>query len=262
MAELLLPDQTTISYTDHGGDGRPVLLVHGITESAASWDPVTEELRSDHRVITMDLRGHGASSTADRYDLEAMAGDVIAVIGALDLEAQVDLVGHSLGGAVVSAVGAAAPVASVVDVDQSLQLGGFKAQLAEVELLLRDPATFQAVIDGIFAEMAGPKLGADEQTRVSALRRADQDVVLGVWELLFSMSEDEISEVVAAALAGYAERTVPYLALFGIDPGPDYERWLTGFISGAEVDVWPDHGHYPHLVDPARFVARLEDFWP
>jgi len=54
---------------------------------------------------------------------------------------------------------------------------------------------------------------------------------------------------------------VRYLSLFGIDPGPDYADWLMSPIAGAVVEVWAEHGHYPHLVDPDRFVARLTDFW-
>lgn len=254
-------DGTEIHFTDFGGDGPPVLLVHGITESAGSWDPVTERLRESNRVITMDLRGHGQSGTADRYDLEAMAGDVAAVAGALELFGQVHIVGHSLGGAVVSAVGAAAPIASVVNVDQSLQLGAFKAQLGEIEPMLRDAASFNAVIDGMFAQMAGTKIAAGEVDRLNELRRADQTVVLGVWDMIFTASEAEITAVVEGALAGYADVSVPYLSLFGIDPGPDYEAWLSSFISGAQVELWADHGHYPHLVDPDRFVQRLEAFW-
>ena len=261
MATTNASDGTSINYVDHGGEGSPVLLVHGITESGASWDPIVERLRKSNRVITMDLRGHGASGTADRYDLEAMAGDVAAVVTALDIAGAVHLVGHSLGGAVVSAAGAALPVASVVDVDQSLQLGSFKAQLGEVEAMLRDPATFGAVIDGMFAQMAGELIDADAMERVHNLRRPDQTVVLGVWEVLFTMSEAEVNGVVDAALAAYAGRDVPYLALFGIDPGPDYAGWLAGHIAGAVTEVWADHGHYPHLVDPDKFVARLRTFW-
>ncbi len=123
MTILTVGDQTTISYSDGGGGGVPVLLVHGITENATAWDPVAERLSADYRVITMDLRGHGGSGKAERYDLEAMAGDVVAGMQAMDLLGEVHLVGHSLGGAVVSAVGAVAPVRSIVNGDQSLQLG-------------------------------------------------------------------------------------------------------------------------------------------
>lgn len=115
MSTLTTDDGTTIAYTDHGGDGPPTLLVHGITESSAQWDPIVP-LLTDRRVITMDLRGHGESGTAERYDLEGMAGDVVAVMAELGILGSTHLVGHSLGGVVVSAVGAAAPVASVVNV--------------------------------------------------------------------------------------------------------------------------------------------------
>ncbi|HHO58195.1 MAG TPA: alpha/beta hydrolase, partial [Oceanithermus profundus] len=37
--------------------------------------------------------------------------------------------------------------------------------------------------------------------------------------------------------------------------------WLAARIPGAAVEVWPDYGHYPHLVDPDRFVERLRTFW-
>ncbi|MCL4116776.1 UNVERIFIED_CONTAM: hypothetical protein GTU68_010366 [Idotea baltica] len=261
MAYATTSDGTKISYSDHGGSGSPVLLVHGITESAASWEPIVERLAASRRVLTMDLRGHGASGLADRYDLEAMASDVAAVVEATNVAGQVHLVGHSLGGAVVSAAGAALPVASVVDVDQSLQLGAFKAQLGEIEMMLRDPATFGGVIDGMFRQMAGDKISAEAFEHVHNNRRPNQDVVLGVWELLFTMPEAEISAVVDQALAAYAGRDVPYLALFGIDPGDAYADWLGQHIAGAQVELWAEHGHYPHLVDPDRFVARLQEFW-
>lgn len=236
------------------------MLVHGITESSGGWAPVVERLRPDHTVVTLDLRGHGESGSANRYDLEAMAGDVIAVCLAEALD-QPHIVGHSLGGAVVSAVGAAFPVSSVTNVDQSLQLGAFKEGLMPAEAMLRDPESFPAVIESIFADLAGSMLSADETSRVNGLRRADQTVVLGVWELIFSMSVEEINGVVEGALAGYAGAPTPYLSLFGVDPGSEYASWLRQFIENSTVELWADHGHYPHLVDPDRFVARLKEFW-
>ena len=261
MASVQAADQTSINVTDDGGDGTPVLLVHGITESSRTWEPITERLRETHRVITMDLRGHGSSGTSSDYGLEAMAGDVVTVAEYLGVLGEVHLVGHSLGGAVVSAVGGAAPVASIVNVDQTLRLGTLKAQLGEVEPLLRDSETFRGVLDGLFAQLAGSKIDPDVLGRVNELRRPDQDVVLGVWNLMFTMTEDEINEVVEGALGGYADKSVPYLSLFGEDPGPDYQSWLAGFIPGARVELWEDYGHYPHLVDPDRFVETLRTFW-
>ncbi len=252
-------DGTEIRWSS-SGQGKPVVLVHGITENSSSWDPVLEQLTDTNRVITLDLRGHGQSGTAARYDLEAMAGDVASVISSAGADMP-HVVGHSLGGIVVSALGANLAVGSITNVDQSLQLGGFKEQLGAVEGVLRDPASFPSVIEALFDGMRGPKLNASEADRLNALRRPDQEVVLGVWDLIFSMPADEIQAVVDGALGGYASSDTPYLSLFGIDPGPDYAAWLGGHIPNAAVELWPDHGHYPHLVDAERFVSRLHEFW-
>ncbi len=241
------------------------MLVHGITESAASFAPVTERLATTNEVITLDLRGHGESANAATYDLASMAGDVAAVVAAAGVE-RPHIVGHSLGGIVATAAGAMLPFASIVDVDQSLQLDSFKAQLMPAEAMLRDPEQYRLVVDAMFEMMMGDELPAEEVARVNALRHADHEVVFGVWELLLTEPEDEIAATVDAALAGYAGNDVPYLALFGIDPGDGYGEWLRDRIANSTVEYWTDGeqplGHYPHLVDPDRFVARLHAFWP
>ena len=53
---------------------------------------------------------------------------------------------------------------------------------------------------------------------------------------------------------------VPYLSVHGSDPGVAYVEWLLARVANTRVEVWPDHGHYPHLVDPARFVERIDQF--
>jgi len=252
-------DGTSIAWS-RTGSGDPVVLVHGITESATSFDPITERLAATNDVITLDLRGHGDSGIADTYDLVSMAGDVAAVVAAAGA-ARPHLVGHSLGGAVVTAAGSMLDAASVVDIDQSLQLDSFKAQLMPAEAMLRDPEQYQLVVDAMFEMMMGDRLPADEAARINGLRRADHQVVLGVWELLLTESEDEIAAIVDASLAGYAGNDVSYLALFGLDPGDGYTDWLSQRIANSTVEYWVDHGHYPHLVDPDRFVQRLHAFW-
>lgn len=257
------PDGTSIAWS-RIGSGAPVILVHGITESADSFLPVTERLSATNEVITLDLRGHGESGLATTYDLASMAGDLATVIAASGVE-RPHLVGHSLGGAVVTAAGSMLDVASIVDIDQSLQLDSFKAQLMPGEALVRDPEQYQLVVDAMFETMMGDQLAADEIARVNALRRADHEVVLGAWELLLDESEETIAATVDAALAGYAGNDVAYLALFGIDPGDGYAAWLGERIPNSSVEYWSDgerpFGHYPHLVDPDRFVDRVRTFW-
>jgi pimeloyl-ACP methyl ester carboxylesterase len=252
-------DGTDIRWSD-AGDGDPVILVHGISESAESWRPVTERLVATNRVLTLDLRGHGQSAKASRHDLETMTSDVIELAAAAGVT-EPHLVGHSLGGAIVSAAGAALPARSVLSVDQTLRLDTFKEQLAAVEPALRDPESFPAVMEGMFGELSGPAMETAERARLGAIRQADQAVVLGIWGLLFERSAEEIGQTIDAVMAGYGSASIPYLALFGIDPGDGYATWLGERIPSATVELWAASGHYPHLVHPDRFVARLRDFW-
>jgi pimeloyl-ACP methyl ester carboxylesterase len=196
------------------GAGDPVVLVHGITESAGSFDPITARLattpRGDH---PRPARPRRFGAGADTYGLGAMAGDVAVVCAGAGVT-RPHLVGHSLGGAVVTAAGSVLDVASVVDIDQSLQLDTFKAQLVAAEPMLRDPDQYRARRrcdvrddDG----RAPPRRRASPHQRrcVEPTRRSS----LGVWELLLTQPVEEIAATVDAALAGYDGRDVPYLAV-------------------------------------------------
>lgn len=239
------------------GEGRPLALVHGITESRRTWDPLIAPLIGQgYRVIAVDLRGHGGSSRVAPYDLATMAGDLGAVLQAEGADDAL-LVGHSLGGAVVSAYAAGGPCRGVINVDQPLALSDFQAVLSELQPMLQgDAESFQGAISAIFDQMAGPLAGA-ERWRVDHVRVAEQDVVLGVWDMMFTATAADLDAVVDQVAAAI---TVPYLSLHGIDPGPDYAGWLTGKIPSATVEVWADQGHYPHLIEPQRFVDRVVEF--
>lgn len=86
--------------------GPPVLLLHALGDSAATW--ASFEAQLPRHSIAVDLRGHGTSPHADSYTFRAMADDVL---GFMDRHGHdtVDLVGHSLGGAVGLHVAIAAP---------------------------------------------------------------------------------------------------------------------------------------------------------
>lgn len=242
------------------GAGAPVVLVHGLTEHRGMWAPIVERLAPDREVVLVDLRGHGESSGGAGYEIGEMAADVAAVLGELRLD-RPDVVGHSLGGAVATGVGAAGFARTVVNVDQSLQLGAFQDQVRAVAPMLRDATSFQVVMGGLFGQLEGEMLGASERERLAGIRRPDQDVVLGVWQLLLEQDRAEVDAVVDALLAGYREHPTPYLSLLGVDPDDGYAAWIADRVPGAVTEVWPGHGHYPHLIDPDRFVARLHDFW-
>jgi non-heme chloroperoxidase len=96
---LLMRDGSEIHLIERG-EGPPMLLLHGVGLSADVWSYQLRDLAWSHRVLAVDLRGHGLSSTGtEGVMISAMAGDVAEVMEALDLESAV-LAGHSMGGMV------------------------------------------------------------------------------------------------------------------------------------------------------------------
>ena len=90
---------------DSGGDGRPVVLIHGWPLSGASWSGQVAALTgAGYRVVTYDRRGFGQSDKpgdASTYDYDTLTGDLDAVLTDLDLH-DVTLVGFSMGGGEVA----------------------------------------------------------------------------------------------------------------------------------------------------------------
>jgi non-heme chloroperoxidase len=100
-----LPDPSgpTLSYSDTGGEGRPVVLIHGWPLDRRSWNANVPALSSGgFRVIAYDRRGFGESEkTNDSYDYDFLADDLRRLITELDLR-DVTLVGFSMGGGEVA----------------------------------------------------------------------------------------------------------------------------------------------------------------
>ena len=88
-------------------NGRPMLLIHGITSSSTTWNRIAPQLSQKYQVFALDLRGHGLSSKPDRgYDwINDYSRDVSEFIG-LYLDEPPIIIGHSLGAAVAAAVAA------------------------------------------------------------------------------------------------------------------------------------------------------------
>ncbi len=76
----------------------PVVLLPGTAATAADWDTVAADLSRDRMVHAVDLRGHGDSAWPGEYSIELMARDLVDLLPRL--AAEVDVVGHSLGGLV------------------------------------------------------------------------------------------------------------------------------------------------------------------
>jgi haloacetate dehalogenase len=89
----------------HGGDGPPVLLLHGYPQTHAMWHLVAPILSEDFTVVAADLRGYGDSSRPfgdedhSTYSKRAMAGDQAAVMESLGYDSFI-VIGHDRGGRV------------------------------------------------------------------------------------------------------------------------------------------------------------------
>jgi pimeloyl-ACP methyl ester carboxylesterase len=87
-------------YYETYGEGSPVILLHGGLGSGEMFGPVIGTFAAGHRIILVDLQGHGRTADVDRpLDVRTMADDVAALIGHLGLD-RPDVAGYSLGGGV------------------------------------------------------------------------------------------------------------------------------------------------------------------
>ncbi|HMQ06079.1 MAG TPA: alpha/beta hydrolase [Saprospiraceae bacterium] len=86
-----------IYCTDSGGDGIPLVLMHGLTANLHSFDGYMNAGLGDHfRVIRMDLRGRGLSDSPDEYSMESHMNDLLAILAFFNLKKAM-IGGHSFG---------------------------------------------------------------------------------------------------------------------------------------------------------------------
>ena len=81
------------------GEGKPLMILHGLFGYSDNWQTHAKKLAEYYRVILVDLRNHGRSDWSDDFSYEIMADDVVELCDDLGLETLI-LVGHSMGGKV------------------------------------------------------------------------------------------------------------------------------------------------------------------
>lgn len=99
---------TAIAVDEHGGDGPPVVLVHGLGGSAGNWSLTAPQLAMKRTVVALDLAGHGRSGPLPRHDLDAHVQTVIGLIEVYGFSS-ITLVGNSMGGLVSKMVASRRP---------------------------------------------------------------------------------------------------------------------------------------------------------
>ena len=103
MPTLITADGVQLHYTDTGGEGRPLVLVHGWPLSGASFEAnIPAFAAAGYRVIAYDRRGFGRSDQPETgYDYETLSDDLASLLAQLDLNDAV-LLGFSMGGGEVA----------------------------------------------------------------------------------------------------------------------------------------------------------------
>jgi pimeloyl-ACP methyl ester carboxylesterase len=151
---------------DSGGEGKPVVLVHGLGFGQRSWDRVAPRLSAKGlRVVSYDQRGHGGSGAAGDYSPSAFEADLALVLEELRLEKPI-LVGHSLGATIALHYEAAhKSCARVVCVEGGLPLELPSADWESMEAEVRRPLPRLAAWAMKVARL-GTKLSFDELRHV------------------------------------------------------------------------------------------------
>lgn len=136
------------------GSGSPTLvLIHSIGGDRSDWDPVAPALAKRHRLLLVDLPGHGRSGPPDEETVAATARMLEQVLAKRKVTGAI-LVGHSYGALVALEAAAASPkrAAAVVAIDAATFTQADSGQVAEVEKILRE--RYSVFLSAIFQRMS------------------------------------------------------------------------------------------------------------
>lgn len=255
-----------IHHVVRGDVPPPVLFVHGFACAQADWDAQVAHLSTRHQIVTLDLRGHGATvGTADECSIERYGADVVEVMHALDLRSAV-VVGHSMGCRVVLEAALQAPsrVAAVVFVDGSQFVAAMAGVLKEA---LAAPDGFVTLTERWFTEMftakSNPAVAASVIERAKSLPRAIGEKVMA----------DLVRYDVTRLATSLADVRVPLLAIQATYSNEKRERrplnkgqstpfldMLRSRVPSARIEIIADTGHFPQIDEPAQVNALLDSF--
>jgi len=256
-----------------GGGVQPVLAIHGITSSYASWVAVGRALGERAALAAVDLRGRGDSNgLRGPYGLASHVRDMLAVLDALGLERAV-VAGHSLGAYIAAKLAAEHPerVRSLVLVDGGLRIPG----TAEA-----DPQAFlDAFLGPALARLrmrfssrdeyrewwrAHPAIAAGDVDEADLAVYADHDLIGEPPEMRSAVLEEAVRADAADLFASGDDAdalAVPATLLCaarGLQDGPDpmqplglAQAWAAGAPELREVIAVPDVNHYTLVLGRA-----------
>ena len=244
------------------GSGPPLLILHGLFGSGRNWAAIAKALADSRRVISLDLRNHGASPWADGMSYPEMAEDVLAVIRDKQL-GRVALLGHSMGGkaAMLAALADPALIERLIVVD--------------VAPVAREPALLAYAQAMEAADLSAVTRRADVESQLaaavpSAAERAFllQNLVIedgkARWRINLAAIERAMPEI-AGCPASLPRERYDGPTLFVAGARSDYiraqdEPAIRRLFPKAEIVRIPGAGHWVHAEAPDKFLAAVTPF--
>lgn len=231
-------------YVEEHGEGSPVVLLHNFGNSGMGWTFIVPELSREHRVLVVDLPGHGRSTGWKDavFNYPAAAKRVFRALDQLGVQ-RFSLVGASTGGAVALRMGAEQPDR----VDALVAVGGFDRITDEATAILKQPGCQDLAPDDWTRQRQRHSHG-DEQIR------ALQKLFCNEINNPHLLTAPPLSQVKARALIIQGDHD----RLFPVRVGLDIYKT----IPNAYLWVVPDGGHLPGFDgrDRASVVAAIRSF--
>ncbi|HEX7060100.1 MAG TPA: alpha/beta fold hydrolase [Solirubrobacterales bacterium] len=247
-------------------DGSPIVLIHCFTCATDWWDEMAPALARRHRVIALDLLGHGGSEKPDSgYSIENQADLIAEALGRLDVQ-QAEVVGHSLGGPVSIALAEQSPqlVERLVIIDsvpdRTYGDVGFIGELPFKpvigQALWRIKPDF-SIRDGLEVAFA-PGFPVPDAF-VEDVKRMTYSSYSGSHDAFEEYTDEEPLPQRAAATGK------PLLAIMGAEEqiANDPRAALAAYrdaVPGVQTELMQGAGHSPNVEKPAETAALVLDF--
>ncbi|NKE47915.1 alpha/beta fold hydrolase [Roseomonas frigidaquae] len=228
----------------------PLLMLHSIGTTMQVFEPQVATLARTHRVIRMDMRGHGLTGVTDGdYSMELHASDALALLDALGIR-QAHVLGMSIGGRIAMQLAAMAPdrVLSLMLMDTALEFPPPDAWQDRIDAV-REIGT-QALVDVVMPRWVVDTSLASSQGLRQMLLRTDRRGYAG--------SAAALRDARAAQVAGHID--CPTTVMVGdrdIATPPEMAREVQDAIPGSRYVEISEAGHLPTLERPAQATAAI-----
>jgi pimeloyl-ACP methyl ester carboxylesterase len=245
-------------YYESGGEGAPVLLLHGLGSSTRDWEYQIPPLAQSHRVIAMDVRGHGRSAKPPGpYSVKQFASDAVALLRTLNAT-PAHVVGLSMGAMIAFQMAVDSPEAvrslTIVNSGPAMILRTFSQKL----LIQSRYAVVRIFGMRALARMvAGPLFPKPEQVE---LRKKFEDHVAENDPKAYLASLSAINGWSVAERIATISCPVLIVASDHDYTPVEWKRAYASQISGACVVVLEDSRHAGPLDQPDQFNRVVLEF--